>query len=287
MRLDLAPAIGGAIAGWWHGDLPVLRPAGPNAAGAFTVREHASFPLIPFSNRIGEGKFSFGGETFTLPRDARDPRHALHGNALYAAWTVGEIRPGRARLTLDYRPGQPDVPFFPFAYHAMQHFCLRPDGLRICISLRNTDTRPFPAGLGHHLYFPIEDATVLRFQSGGHWTNGPDGLPAAIAHDVARHFAAGAAIGGQGFDHCFFGWDGRAGIVYPQTGHSLRLRASAALRHAVLYVPEGGQKFAFEPVSHATDAVNRPQGGMHILAPGQTLAAAITLRLGAGHRGTI
>jgi aldose 1-epimerase len=248
-------------------------------AAAPAVREHASFPLMPFSNRIGAGRFSFAGTHYELPRDTHDPRHALHGNALYAAWGVQRTGPAAARLMLDYCPGQGDVPFFPFAYRATQHYRLLPDALCIGMRLRNTDARPFPAGFGHHLYFPRHNGAVLRFLAAGHWRNGPDGLPAAASTALREGFAAGEVIGTRALDNCFFGWDGLAEIAYPQMGYALRLTATPALRHAVLFVPQAQNAFAFEPVSHATDAVNRPHtGGMRILTPGETMTATIRLR---------
>lgn len=283
MRLGIAPGCGGAIAFWRHGDVALLRGRRPAPNGAQTVRDYASYPLIPFSNRIGAGRFSFGGEDFQLPRDERDPRHALHGNALYAAWEVMEERPSQARLRLRYVPGAPDVPWFPFAYEAEQSYRLSPEGLEIGLSLRNTGARVCPAGFGHHLYFPRHEGAVLRFNAAGYWTNGPDGLPRARAEDLRAAFAAGEAVGARVLDHCFYGWDGAAEIAYPAAGYGLRLHASAALRHAVLFTPEGRDFFAFEPVSHSNDAINRVAisggGAMRCLAPGEEMTARIAARL--------
>ncbi|WP_298283096.1 aldose 1-epimerase [Acidocella sp.] len=269
MRLRLAPETGGAIRGWWHENQPLLRETPPGQAD---VRDHASFPLIPFSNRIAHGRFSFGGAVFTLPRDPRDPRHALHGNALYARWRVVSADQTSALLRLAYQPGSPEAPFFPFAYTAWQRYRLSSTGLSLGLCLRNDDQRPFPAGLGHHLYFPRAAATQLRFLAAGHWENGEDGLPARRSTAWRAHFAKAAPLAGVALDNGFYGWTRDAEISQP--GYGLRLRASAALAHAVVYVPSGQQYFAFEPVSHETDAVNR--AGMRVLAPGACLRAMIT-----------
>ena len=274
MRLHLAPAMGGAISGWWQGGVALLRPPAPDAA---TVRDLASFPLIPFSNRIAQGRFSFAGETYILPRDPRDPRHAMHGNALYAAWQVAAATHDTARLALRYQPGEADIPYFPFAYEAAQTYCLTATALHIGLALRNADTRPFPAGFGHHLYFPRHSGAVLRFNAREYWQNGPDGLPAAIATDLCDAYARGARIGTQAVDNCFSGWDGTAEITYPAERLTLRLTATPPLRHAVLFVPEGRDYFAFEPVSHSTGAINRAPAEMRVLAPNETMHAQIVL----------
>jgi aldose 1-epimerase len=274
LRLHLAPASGGAIAGWWHDNLALLRPPAPNAA---SVRDLASFPLIPFSNRIAAGQFNFAGATHTLPRDPRDTRHAMHGNALYAAWQVAEATHHAARLTLHYQPGEAHTPYFPFAYEAAQTYCLNETELHIGLTLRNADTRPFPAGLGHHLYFPRHSGAVLRFNAGGYWRNGPDGLPATTATDLCDAYARGAPIGAHVVDNDFFSWDGQAEITYPAENLTLRLTATPPLRHAVLFAPAAQNFFAFEPVSHSPDAINRAPTEMRVLAPNETMHAQIVL----------
>jgi aldose 1-epimerase len=50
----------------------------------------------------------------------------------------------------------------------------------------------------------------------------------------------------------------------------------------VLYTPPAADFFCVEPVSHVTDAVNlaasgRTDTGLRVLAPGETLRAAMTL----------
>ncbi|WP_297443138.1 aldose 1-epimerase [Acidocella sp.] len=280
LRLRLAPETGGAIHGWWHEGRALLRETPPDGAD---VRDHASFPLIPFSNRIARGQFRFGGEAFTLPRDPRDPRHALHGNALYARWQVARAGPASALLSLTYRPDLPQTPFFPFAYTAWQRYTLSPTGLSIGLCLRNDDKRPFPAGLGHHLYFPRTLSTRLRFWAAGHWETGTDGLPSRRSTTWRDEFAQGAALAGARFDNGFYGWARQVEITEAAAGYGLRLRASAALAHAVLYVPETHAYFAFEPVSHGIDAINRE--GMRVLAPGACLRGGIICTISASPAG--
>ena len=123
-------------------------------------------------------------------------------------------------------------------------------------------------------------ARLLRFDAAGYWTNGPDGLPLARSEDLRAGFATGEAVGARALDHCFYGWDGAAEIAYPAAGYGLRLHASTALRHAVLFTPEGRDFFAFEPVSHSNDAINRVApgalGAMRRLAPGEEMTAHIS-----------
>ena len=52
LRCELVPDLGGCIAGLWLGELPVLRST--PAAQLQSARQSGCYPLVPFSNRIGQ-----------------------------------------------------------------------------------------------------------------------------------------------------------------------------------------------------------------------------------------
>jgi len=102
-------------------------------------------------------------------------------------------------------------------------------------------------------------------------------VPAEWSHATARR------IGSAALDNCFAGWDGTADITWASGGPALRIEADAPLRHLIVYTPPGQDFFCAEPVSHMNDAINRmataPDHAMDVLAPGETLRAAVTFRL--------
>ena len=51
------------IAGLWLGELPVLRSIEPATLSG--ARESASYPLVPYSNRLGYRRFRWRGRTYT------------------------------------------------------------------------------------------------------------------------------------------------------------------------------------------------------------------------------
>jgi aldose 1-epimerase len=281
MRVDIAPETGGALHGWHHGQTSLLRPVMPGADGQITVRELASYPLIPFSNRIAQGQFNFDGTPYTLARDKRETRHALHGNALYAAWRIAESAAARATLRLASTPERQDMPFFPFPYEAEQIYEVTETSLRITLRLTNHGTKRFPAGFGHHLYFPRHPESLVQFQAGKMWENGQDGLPSTATAAWRAALAQGRMLDETSFDNCFEGWAGEARLSYPSQGYSLRITASPAFGHAVFFTPPGKPFFAFEPVTHLNDAVNRStqtnSHGLKILEPEETMEGWITL----------
>ena len=64
-----------------------LRPASDAAVTRRDGYEAAAFPLVPFSNRIRTGRFSFAGRDIALPLNRPPERHAIHGHGWQAAWT--------------------------------------------------------------------------------------------------------------------------------------------------------------------------------------------------------
>src|ERR1700742_780884 len=99
LKLTLAPAQGGAILAFdcihdnrrW----PILRGCDGPPAHLFDA---ASFPLVPFCNRIRGGRFSFRGREVELsPNLDKDPS-PLHGQGWLAAWAVERSTETEAEL---------------------------------------------------------------------------------------------------------------------------------------------------------------------------------------------
>src|SRR5262245_61715071 len=89
LQLTLRPSIGGAISAfeWIEGDSsrPILRKCHRPLE---KVLDAASFPLVPYVNRIRGGQFLFRGlEVRLAPNMTGDPS-PLHGQGWLAPWTV-------------------------------------------------------------------------------------------------------------------------------------------------------------------------------------------------------
>ena len=277
-RLVLCPALGGSIGGWTRRGTPILRPTPEDALRGANSRLLSCFPLIPFSNRIAWGRFSFGGESFQLDRNFGDHPHTIHGNAWQREWTVARQSASEAELILDHDPAHDPTggSHWPYRYTARLIYALHPDGLTVTISLTNTDARDQPVGLGLHPYQPRTPHTAIAFQAASVWHTGEDSLPdARLPADGHWSFDPGHAIEGKPLDNCYAAWSGRAVITRPEHGIRLTIAADDIFRHLVVYTPEGKPYFAVEPASNMTDAINRMQAvddhGLRVLHPGDTL----------------
>lgn len=269
--LVLAPGQGGSILGWTSGRVPLLRHAAPQAVMPGTVREMACFPLVPYSNRIARGRFSFTGTPYQLALNFGDHPNSIHGVGWQRAWQVTQATRTEATLCLYHRSDTN----WPFAFTVEQRFQLTPTALRIDLALTNQHTGPAPAGLGLHPYFPRGSVT-LRFHADGVWHNGAEMIPThRTTIPPAWNHATARPVGSAALDNCFDGWTGIATLAWPD--RTLTLEASEIFRHLIVYTPPGQDFFCVEPVSHANDAINR--GAMHVLAPGETLRGTVMFRV--------
>jgi len=266
-RCVLLPDRGGSVAGLWLGDWRVLQA--PQSGAPASGLDTASYPLVPYSNRIGLGLLEWHGMRQQLaPLFAPEP-HTIHGVGWSKAWQV--VLQSETEAILCY--AHPGDAGWPFVFEVHQHFVLSANALSLTMTVRNTDTVSAPFGLGWHPYFPKDAATRIEFQATGRWDMGPDQLPtthrphAGLQTDCAQ----------LQVDHCFSGWSGPAQLHYP--GH--RIAVTSDLQHLVVFTHPGRDTIAVEPVSHANNALQlagacaqTPESlGLRVVAPGAQTSA--------------
>ncbi len=278
-RLTLCPELGGSIGGWQRRGVALLRQTPLVALHGTNSRLLSCFPLIPFSNRIAWGRFSFGGETFQLDRNFGDHPHTIHGNAWQRAWDVAERSDSAAQLTLAHDPLADTGSHWPYRYRAGLLYTLAPDSLRVTISFENTDRRAQPVGLGLHPYQPRTPQTSIAFRAGSVWHTGEDSLPdQRLPAEGVWSFNPGHTITAA-LDNCYADWTGRAEITRPEHGVQLVIAADDIFRDLVVYTPDDQPFFAVEPASNMMDAINRmdtvPDHGLRVLAPGESLVRQV------------
>jgi len=264
-RLRVDPAMGGSVMGLWLGATPVLRPA-PD--GASHAGQSAAYPLVPYSNRIGQGQMAWHGRTYTVRNGFNAEPHALHGVGFMRAWTVVEHSADTLLLRLNH---QPDA-FWPFAFEAEQRFELQGDGLCFTLSARNTDSQPQPMGLGWHPYFVRRPDSALDLPVHTQWLAGDDLLPRESTAVEGLH----GAVADMRLDHCFEGASCVAGLSDPEITVSLEADSG----YWVVYTPTDSAYFCVEPVTHLNNAVQQTdplQHGLVELLPGDTLRQRVRL----------
>ncbi len=273
LRAGIAPNVGGSLAYFRNkAGHDLVRPA---PQGADDPLQFGCFPLVPYSNRIRDGRFSFGGQSIQLPLNFGDHPHSIHGHGWQNPWQIMERMDDR--VSLRYRH---EADRWPFPYTAEQSFCLNGDGLTIALQLTNTGETAMPCGLGLHPYFPATPQTRLQAFVDGVWLTDDEVMPTDWAHLPDRwRLSAGCVVGQMACDNLFTGWNGMAQITWPERGLGLTLRASGNLGYLVVYAPTAEGFFCAEPVSHRTDAFNSgDDAGARVLDPGEVLSAQAILK---------
>lgn len=269
-RATLRPEVGGALTALsWRGR-DVLRPT---PEGTEDPLQTACFPLVPFSNRINNGRFVFEGREVQLsPTPGFEP-HALHGEGWRRPWTVEAGTDRSATLVLRHDRGD-----WPWRWLGRQQVELDETGMTVRLALTNVDDAPMPAGAGLHPYFVRPEHGRLAMKAEAVWRVDERLIPTDPAcPGEVFDWAAGPRIADAPFvDNAYDGWNGTARIMGPE--HTVRLTSDAARLH--VYAPVGETFVCLEPVTHRPNAINAPddeRSGLVSLAPGESLG--LTMRV--------
>lgn len=293
----VSPAMGGALL--WFGmrqepQVDFVRATPARALHDGNARLASSYPLVPYSNRIGDGRFEFDGAPVTLRRNTDFSEHPIHGVGFQRPWSVeSSSEPpvetatkssdaGKLVIMLAHDARQHDDPDWPWSFSARQAFVVDDQGLSITIGITNRDTQPMPAGIGLHPFFPKSSSTRLRFAASAVWKSSARMLPESLVA-VSKPFDFGERrpVADLDVDNCFAGWDGSAEIEWPDKRWGLRIAAGAVFAHLVVFTSPLRDAIAVEPVSHVNNALNiardRDDTGLVRLLPGQTLEGTVRL----------
>ena len=266
---EIEPQLGGCITGLWLGNVPVLRSTHEPLS---TSRQSASYPLVPFSNRIDRATLQWQGTSHPLVGNNTPEPHAIHGIGWQRPWTVLDSDASFVMLAFEHRADAA----WPFAFDSSQTLRLRGNTLELTLALTNQSHGPAPAGLGWHPFFVKRPDSRIAFSATGRWELGPDKLP------TTRVAAPGldADCATLDVDHCFDGW---TGVVHLRDG-VLEIRVRSNLRRLLVYTNADRDSIAIEPVSHVNNAINlvaagadAAELGLRTLQPGETLTAEMSI----------
>lgn len=269
---EIEPRLGGCIAALRLDGVPVLRP--PPAQGLASARQAGSYPLVPFSNRIGEATLLWQGTQHPLVRNNGAEPHAIHGVGWQRPWEVLEQKGPLLMLAYEHRADAS----WPFAFDCSQSFLAKPQALEMTLSLTNQSDRPAPAGLGWHPYFVKRTRSHVSFAATGRWEMGQDKLP--TVRELSHGLDTDCAF--LDVDHCFDGWTGAVLL----SDELLQLRISSNLHRLVVFTNDTREFVAIEPVSHVNNAANLVAAGadaqalgLVVLQPGESMSAQMSIEV--------
>jgi aldose 1-epimerase len=143
--------VGGGVREYVHGDRPVLHPYPREAVcdGA-----HGA-PLIPWPNRLADGRYSFDGEQYQLELTEPEKHNAIHGLLRWRNWSAVERSADWVVLGTRLHP----TDRWPFALDVSVRYSLDADGLRVLTRARNIGDTACPYACGQHPYLSPGDGS--------------------------------------------------------------------------------------------------------------------------------
>jgi len=272
-RCEIRPQIGGSIAAWTVQGQSLLRSATASSLAAADPFGMATFPLVPYSNRIANGTFIWDHKAIRLTRNFPPEPHSIHGVGFKRAWRVLDSGPDSALLQLVHKADAS----WPFAFEARQRIVVTATSLSLELSAVNLAGHLAPLAFGHHPYIPWQDAQ-LQFRAQRVWLVDDEGLPTLSARPFGKFdYSEPMPVSRGNIDHCYSGWDGNARVSWPGKKWALSLHATEGLRHAVVCIRAEQEMLCFEPVPHMNNAINRREtaNAMPQLATGASIRASI------------
>jgi len=248
----------------------------------------SSFLMMPWSNRIREGRIHLNGTTYQLDNLKPDGT-AMHGDVRHREWEVLHADDTSIKISFDSMKYE-DVNF-PFRFTSEVEYKLRDDDFVMSIKLKSNDSRDFPAGFGLHPYFvrPARDNTPqVKIPCEMHYelenalptTGIPQPLPERLDFLKLR------PLSDSEIDDVFTSRIGErsAQIYYPEWNLKLDFNADNLYRHFVFFTPQGKPFFALEPVTNANDGFNLYDSGIadtgvFMLKPNQEKQATASLHV--------
>ncbi len=268
-RLVLRPDLGGCIEAAHFRGSPILRSSGPGALSS--VRLSASYPLIPFSNRIAHAQLQWNGTSHPLVKNFSPEEHAIHGIGWQRAWALLEHSDHFCMLSLEHD----GKGAWPFAFDASQTFRVSGNSLSMSLAITNQSPHAAPVGLGWHPYFVKTPSAQLQFKASSMWEMANDKLPSG----ERDHAGLNQSVESLDIDNCFSGWSGKAVLQDAQR----RLTIESDVQHLVVFTNAQKDFIAIEPVSHANNAMNAGNSkeseahGVRILQSGQSWQVSMSI----------
>jgi aldose 1-epimerase len=244
--------------------------------------------LVPWPNRLRDGRYDFDGETYQVPLSEPERLNAIHGFLRWEHWHVVHRADDRVVMdhTLHPRAG------YPFTLHVAAEYRLDAGGLVCSTTATNLGTRPCPYGIGAHPYLHADSDTVdvceLEAPAKQYLTADDRGIPtgmdgvAGTAYDFRSRRLIGDTVIDTAFTDVDREADGRAWVRLWRGGGELGvgLWMDAGYPYYMLFtgdaLPEQDRRrrsIGVEPMTCAPNAFASGDG-LITLAPGESVVSS-------------
>jgi aldose 1-epimerase len=239
--------------------------------------------LIPWPNRVRDGRYPWDGRDLQLPLTEVDRHNASHGLVRWASWSAIESSTDRVVMAYRLHP----QPGWLWTLDLQLAYALTDAGLEVTVTAENRSDATCPWGAGFHPYLwafggDVDDVD-LHAPGATAYVSDERGLPVSTeaVEGGPLDFRAGRQIGEARLDVAFTDLqrdaDGRATVEIRQasgSGHT-RLWLDQAWTHLMVFtgdtlgdVARRRKGLAIEPMTAAPDML-RSGDGRILLEPGQ------------------
>jgi aldose 1-epimerase len=245
--------------------------------------------LAPWPNRLGDGRYEWGGRSGRAALDEPERRNAIHGLVRWMAWTATSLAQNMVVLACRLHP-QPAYPWhldLQLAYRLGRH------GLDVTVTARNPNAEePVPVAIGFHPYLTVGTTPVdrahLQLPARRRLVTDERGLPTADASVAGTEydFLAGRTIGPTRLDTAYTDLvrdgQGRSTVVLrgPDEGRCVSLWADGLFRYLMIFTADTVDpprrrrcSVAVEPMTSPPDAL-RSGTDLLVLEPGASVSGS-------------
>ena len=283
--------VGGGLRTYSVGGVDVLAGYGadePCVAGRGQI-------LVPWPNRIRDGKYTFAGREHVLSLSEPAKGNASHGLVRWQPWTLAERGDTHVAVETRLHP----QPGWDWSLDLLIRYELSEQGLAVTSTARNVDELPAPYGYGAHPYVSIGDlpADVVRLHvPADRWlrVDAERSLPEGIEDvaDTDRDFREARALGDTSLDTAYTSIhrdrDGRWTVsLEGLLGGTVRVWGDEAFPWLQVFTgratsdTEGTNGIAVEPMTCPPDAFNSGDS-LVVLQPGEEWSGQWGIRLMTG-----
>lgn len=144
--------VGGGIRAYAVGDRQALEPY---PLDAICDGAHGAV-LIPWPNRLRDGRYRFAGSDYQVPLTEPDKHNAIHGFMRWRSWTSIEHESNRVVMASRHHP----QPGYPFTLDLQVAYELGEQGLSVTTTATNLGDEACPYGFGQHPYLSPGDDSI-------------------------------------------------------------------------------------------------------------------------------
>ena len=244
--------------------------------------------LLPFPNRMKDGKYDFEGKSYQFPINDMHTNNNLHGFLETIPMEIIDKKNMDNKQTITLKGKFKGLSYFPFPFEFILKYFLSDSELTIESTIKNVGKTNMPIGYGWHPYFKLDtekvDDLLLQF---------PDCQAVTIDNRMMPtgemlpyfNFSKKTKIDQTIFDNCFFinknKKTNRAEIIVKSQTTTLIVwqeTGDNACNYFQIYTPENRKTIAIEPMTCNVDAFNN-QDGLWILGVGEERTVRFGVRV--------